>query len=54
MRFHWFAEATYPDLPPEFKTSGSSIWVDTPRRYADPAKQGAALNGFLELYRLTI
>jgi alkanesulfonate monooxygenase SsuD/methylene tetrahydromethanopterin reductase-like flavin-dependent oxidoreductase (luciferase family) len=50
MRFHWFAEATYPDLPPEFKTSGSSIWVDTPRRYADPAKQGEALNGFLELY----
>ncbi len=50
MRFHWFAEATYPDLPAEFKSSGASIWVDTPRRFADPAKQGAALNGFLELY----
>src|SRR5581483_3529322 len=36
MRFHWFAEATYPDLPAEFKSSGASIWVDTPRRFADP------------------
>jgi len=49
MKFHWFAEATYPDLPPQFATEGSS-WVDSSRAHADPAKQGKALNGFLTMY----
>jgi alkanesulfonate monooxygenase SsuD/methylene tetrahydromethanopterin reductase-like flavin-dependent oxidoreductase (luciferase family) len=49
MKFHWFAEATYPNLPPDFATRGSS-WVDSSRADADPRKQGAALNGFLEMY----
>lgn len=36
MKLHWFAEASYPHLPADFRASGESSWVTTSTRYCAP------------------
>ena len=50
MKFHWFAEATYPHLPPDFAERYHSAWVDVPQDLFEPEKGGQVLNGFLNMY----
>ena len=50
MKFHWFAEATYPFLPPDFADRYHSAWVDVPQELFEPEKGGQVLNGFLNMY----
>lgn len=50
MRFHWFAEATYPKLPSDFAEKYRSAWVDPPQHLLDPVEGGEALRGFLRMY----
>lgn len=40
MKLHWFAEASYPKLPPDFHTTGESSWVTTPISRHDPFEVG--------------
>ena len=40
MKFHWFAEVTYPDLPKDFPEKYHSAWVDTPAHLHDPLRVG--------------
>lgn len=49
VRFHWFAEVTYDDLPPEFPASGQGGWVDSPIGMADPRRVGESYRMFLRL-----
>ena len=49
MKFHWFAEASYPDLPPDFSKMGVSSWVDTPARFHEPSKTGEMCRMFIRL-----
>ena len=38
MKFHWFAEATYPHLPNDFPDRGASSWVTPPAQLRRPAQ----------------
>jgi alkanesulfonate monooxygenase SsuD/methylene tetrahydromethanopterin reductase-like flavin-dependent oxidoreductase (luciferase family) len=49
MKFHWFAEVTYPHLPKNFPEMGLSSWVTTPRELADPIKVGETFHMFIRL-----
>ena len=49
MKFHWFAEASYPTLPDDFREKKISSWVDTPRHMADPATVGEMCRMFIRL-----
>ncbi len=49
MKFHWFAEASYPNLPADFRAKRISSWVDTPRHLHDPATVGEMCRMFIRL-----
>jgi alkanesulfonate monooxygenase SsuD/methylene tetrahydromethanopterin reductase-like flavin-dependent oxidoreductase (luciferase family) len=49
MKFHWFAEVTYPHLPEDFAEKYPSAWVNPPPRLLDPLKAGATYRMFLDL-----
>ena len=49
MKFHWFAEVTYPHLPKNFPEMGLSSWVTTPRELMDPVKVGETFHMFIRL-----
>src|SRR5438105_1007057 len=40
MKFHWFAEVTYPFLPSDFAEKHASAWVTLKHDVADPLKVG--------------
>ena len=49
MKFHWFAEASYPKLPADFRAQKISSWVDTPKHLADPVVVGEMCRMFIRL-----
>ncbi len=49
MKFHWFAEVTYPHLPDDFSEKYPSAWVNIPSRLQDPLKVGRVYRMFLDL-----
>ena len=49
MKFHWFAEVTYPHLPKDFPQRFRSAWVDPPPSLMDPAKVGETYRMFIRL-----
>ena len=49
MKFHWFAEASYPHLPRDFRQSGDFSWVTTPWSYATPDAIGEMCHLFMRL-----
>ena len=49
MKFHWFAEVTYPHLPDDFADKYPSAWVDIPAHLQDPLKVGETYRMFLDL-----
>ena len=49
MKFHWFAEVTYPHLPADFAEKYPTAWVTPPPHMLDPLKAGAAYRMFLDL-----
>jgi alkanesulfonate monooxygenase SsuD/methylene tetrahydromethanopterin reductase-like flavin-dependent oxidoreductase (luciferase family) len=49
MKFHWFAEVTYPHLPSDFAETYPSAWVTPPPRLLDPLKAGQTYRMFLDL-----
>ena len=50
MRFHWFAEATYPHLTHDFAEKYRSAWVDPPQSALDPQLGGESLRAYLRMY----
>ena len=49
MKFHWFAEVTYPHLPEDFPKRFRSAWVDPPPSLMDPQKVGETYRMFIRL-----
>lgn len=49
MKFHWFAEVTYPHLPEDFPDKYPSAWVTPPAHLQDPLKVGDVYRMFLDL-----
>jgi alkanesulfonate monooxygenase SsuD/methylene tetrahydromethanopterin reductase-like flavin-dependent oxidoreductase (luciferase family) len=49
MKFHWFAEVTYDDLPPGFPAPGRGAWVDPSLDLADPRRVGEIYRMFIRL-----
>ena len=49
MKFHWFAEASYPKLPADFRARKISSWVDTPKHLHDPVVIGEMCRMFIRL-----
>jgi alkanesulfonate monooxygenase SsuD/methylene tetrahydromethanopterin reductase-like flavin-dependent oxidoreductase (luciferase family) len=49
MKFHWFAEVTYPNLPPDFAETEPTAWVTIPPRLHDPLQMGRTYQMFLRL-----
>lgn len=49
MKFHWFAEVTYPHLPTDFAEKYPSAWVDVPANLHDSLKVGETYRMFLDL-----
>ncbi|MBN8910105.1 MAG: LLM class flavin-dependent oxidoreductase [Rhodospirillales bacterium] len=49
MKFHWFAEVTYPHLPADFRARGTPSWVTMPASLADPVKCGEMYRMFIRL-----
>jgi alkanesulfonate monooxygenase SsuD/methylene tetrahydromethanopterin reductase-like flavin-dependent oxidoreductase (luciferase family) len=52
MKFHWFAEVTYPHLPADFRERYRSAWVTPPAHLCDPVKVGETYRMFLRLMQL--
>ncbi len=52
MKFHWFAEVTYPHLPADFRERYDSAWVTPPAHLADPRKAGEMYRMFIRLMQL--
>jgi alkanesulfonate monooxygenase SsuD/methylene tetrahydromethanopterin reductase-like flavin-dependent oxidoreductase (luciferase family) len=52
MKFHWFAEVTYPHLPDDFRERYDSAWVTPPAHLADPLKAGEMYRMFIRLMQL--
>jgi alkanesulfonate monooxygenase SsuD/methylene tetrahydromethanopterin reductase-like flavin-dependent oxidoreductase (luciferase family) len=52
MKFHWFAEVTYPHLPADFRERYHSGWVTPPSALADPKKTGEMYKMFIRLQQL--
>ena len=51
MRFHWFAEVTYPHLPATFAETNDSSWVDVPRSLYDPQLGTKMYDAYLNMYQ---
>lgn len=49
MKFHWFAEASYPDLPRNFRELDVSSWVTTPATMHEPERIGDMCRMFIRL-----
>src|SRR5438094_310803 len=49
MKFHWFAQETYPHLPADFAEKYSSAQITMPPGLADPVKVGQTYTMFLNL-----
>ena len=49
MKFHWFAEVTYPHLGADFPERYQSAWVDLPPDVVDPVKVGETYRMFIRL-----
>ncbi|MGM0583193.1 MAG: LLM class flavin-dependent oxidoreductase [Pseudomonadota bacterium] len=49
MKLHWFAEASYPKLPPNFRETGESSWVTTHIDRCDPFEVGEMTRMFIRL-----
>jgi alkanesulfonate monooxygenase SsuD/methylene tetrahydromethanopterin reductase-like flavin-dependent oxidoreductase (luciferase family) len=49
VKFHWFAEVTYDDLPPEFPPSGGGAWLDSPIGLSDSRHVGEVYRSFIRL-----
>ncbi len=52
MKFHWFAEVTYPHLPDDFRERYDSAWVTPPAHLCDPIKAGETYKMFIRLMQL--
>ena len=52
MKFHWFAEVTYPHLPDDFRERYDSAWVTPPAHLHDPRKVGETYRMFIRLMQL--
>ena len=52
MKFHWFAEVTYPHLPADFKERYMSAWVTPPAHLIDPRKAGEMYRMFIRLMQI--
>jgi alkanesulfonate monooxygenase SsuD/methylene tetrahydromethanopterin reductase-like flavin-dependent oxidoreductase (luciferase family) len=52
MKFHWFAEVTYPGLPDDYRERYRSAWVTAPSRLIDPVKVGETYRMFIRLMQL--
>ncbi|MDO8433809.1 MAG: LLM class flavin-dependent oxidoreductase [Candidatus Binatus sp.] len=52
MKFHWFAEVTYPHLPADFRERFPSAWVTPPAHLIDPLKAGEMYRMFIRLMQL--
>jgi alkanesulfonate monooxygenase SsuD/methylene tetrahydromethanopterin reductase-like flavin-dependent oxidoreductase (luciferase family) len=52
MKFHWFAEVTYPHLPADFKERYKSAWVTPPAHLIDPRKAGEMYRMFIRLMQI--
>ncbi|MEE9277551.1 MAG: LLM class flavin-dependent oxidoreductase [Dehalococcoidia bacterium] len=49
MKFHWFAEVTYPHLPADFADKYPSAWITIPPALHDPEQAGETLRMFVRL-----
>ena len=49
MKFHWFAEVTYDDLPPDWPPPGVGSWVDPPVDLIDSGRVGENYRMFIRL-----
>ncbi len=49
MKFHWFAEVTYPGLPADFAETQPTAWVTVPPSLQDPLEMGRTYRMFLDL-----
>jgi len=49
VKFHWFAEVTYDDLPDDFPAPGEGAWMDSPIELADSRKVGEQYRMFIRL-----
>ena len=49
MRFHWFAQQYYTELPEDYGTSIHSSWVTAPAGVADPTQVGENYRMYLRL-----
>ena len=49
MKFHWFAEVTYDDLPPDWPPPGGGSWVDAPIDLTDSSRVGENYRMFIRL-----
>jgi alkanesulfonate monooxygenase SsuD/methylene tetrahydromethanopterin reductase-like flavin-dependent oxidoreductase (luciferase family) len=49
MKFHWFAEATYDDLPEQFPQRHPSVMVDLPMSLVDSRRVGEHYRMFIRL-----
>ena len=49
MKLHWFAEASYPKLPDNFRETGESSWVTTPIDRCDSHEVGRMTRMFIRL-----
>lgn len=52
MKFHWFAEVTYPHLPADYRERYRSAWVTPPAHLIDPIKAGETYRMFIRLMQL--
>ena len=52
MKFHWFAEVTYPHLPADYRERYRSAWVTPPAHLIDPGKVGETYRMFIRLMQL--
>jgi alkanesulfonate monooxygenase SsuD/methylene tetrahydromethanopterin reductase-like flavin-dependent oxidoreductase (luciferase family) len=49
VKFHWFAEVTYDDLPPDWPPPGGGSWVDAPIDLTDSSRVGENYRMFIRL-----
>lgn len=52
MKFHWFAEVTYPHLPDNIREHTKSTWVTPPPSMMDPQLVGETYRMFIRLMQL--
>lgn len=49
MKFHWFAEVTYEDLPKDWPPPGKGGWMDSDIALMDPRRMGENYRSFIRL-----